>query len=288
MIPWLANEIVMATVMVDGQETFPQRTAAIAATHSVFNIVNTIIFLPFVPLFVRLLTWLVPAKDFKEKPRLTDLDVRMLDTPLMAIDQSHQEIQRMGDGCAKMLVWLEELMGQNEPDQATSDRLRKREQVLDSIQDEVAVFVTNLLSGNVPHAVADEARRQIRMADEYESVSDYICDLEKFDRKLRRDEHRFTETQRTDLSTLNQMTSAYLNEINEGLAQSNANILAKTSPMSKNLRSMIKQLRRKHLEDLSTGNISPLVSVAYLASLNAYARVRDHSQNIAEAVSGEK
>ncbi len=44
----------------------------------------------------------------------------------------------------------------------------------------------------------------------------------------------------------------------------------------------------KLLDDLSSGEIPPLVSVAYLATLNAYARVRDHSQNIAEVISGEK
>ncbi len=68
--------------------------------------------------------------------------------------------------------------------------------MLDSIQDEVSEFVTNLLSGNVPHSVAVEARRQIRIADEYESISDYIVNLDKFDRKLRRDGHRFTLEQR--------------------------------------------------------------------------------------------
>ncbi|MEX0819125.1 MAG: hypothetical protein WD070_06020 [Pirellulaceae bacterium] len=39
-----------------------------------------------------------------------------------------------------------------------ADKLKQREQVLDSMQDEIAHFVTNLLSGNVPHAVAEQAR----------------------------------------------------------------------------------------------------------------------------------
>ena len=51
---------------------------------------------------------------------------------------------------------------------------------------------------------------------------------------------------------------------------------------------LLKAQRRKHLDDLSNGDIPPQVSVAYLAALNAYERVRDHSRNIAEVVSGEK
>ena len=80
----------------------------------------------------------------------------------------------------------------------------------------------------------------------------------------------------------------YLTVIDEALRQKNSTVLSKTEPMSKRIRSEIKQLRRKHLEDLSDGSIPPVVCVAYLATLNAYGRVRDHAHNIAEVVSGEK
>jgi phosphate:Na+ symporter len=292
LVQWLVELFVGADVstptIVDGEETFPGTTPAIAATHSIFNIVNTLLFLPFLPLYVKFLNWIVPSKDFKEKPSLTDLDIRMLETPLLAIEQSHKEIERMSDGCGKMLGWLAELRDQDDPDKALADRLNQREQVLDSIQDEVSEFVTKLLSGNVPHSVAVEARQQIRLADEYESISDYIVNLDKFDRKLRRDGHRFTVEQRKDLAELNQHVLDYLAAVSEALSQDNTNVLTKTDAMSKRVRAEIKMLRKKHLDDLSGGDIPPLVSVAVLATLNAYARVRDHSQNIAEVVSGEK
>jgi phosphate:Na+ symporter len=287
-VQWVIEGEVTQVVMKNGVETFPHTTAAIAATHTIFNITNTLLFIPFVPMFVKLLTRLVPAKDFKEKPRLTDLDIRMLESPLMAIEQSRSEIRKMGTGCAKMLDWLNQLREQDDPDKELADRLKQRERVLDSVQDEVSEYVTNLLSGNVPHSIAEEARRQMRMADEYESVSDYIADLDTFDRKLRRDGHRFTATQRSNLGELNQHVSEYLAEINEALDQDNRNVLTSTSASAKRIRSEIKQLRRKHLDDLSEGTIAPLVSVAYLGALNAYSRVRDHTYNIAEAISGEK
>ncbi|MCO8121694.1 Na/Pi cotransporter family protein [Stieleria sp. TO1_6] len=275
---------VKQAVVIDGESTFPQTTAAIAATHTVFNVVNMLIFLPFVPLFVRLLNHIVPAKNFKEKPHLTDLDIRMLETPLLAIEQSRTEIQKMGVSCAKMMTWLQTLREQDDPDKALADKLVRREQLLDSMQDEIAVFVTDLLANEVTHAVASEARQQIRIADEYESISDYILNMDKFDRRLRRNGHRFTPGQRRDLVELHQHACDYLDAVNEGLAQSNKNVLTSTETMLRRLKSEIKQLRKKHLEDLSSGEIPPLVSVAYLAVLNAYSRVRDHAENIAEAV----
>lgn len=287
-IQWLVHGDVAQSVLKDGVATYPHTTPAIAATHSVFNVLNTLMFLPFLPFFVRLLDRIVPAREFEEKPKLTDLEIRLLETPLLAIEQSRREIQKMGASCSKMLSWLAELQVQDNPDKAIADRLKKREQILDSMQDEVAFFITQMLSSNVPHSIADEARRQIRMADEYESVSDYIADLDKFDRKLRRDGFRFTKEQIEDFGKLNVLVADYLEAVNEALIKDNRNVVTDTATKSKRIRDEIKKLRRKHLEDLSNGAIPPLVSVAFMAALNAYARVRDHTDYIAETISGEK
>lgn len=288
LVQWIVGGNVSEAVITDGNTTYPNTIPAIAATHTIFNIANTLMFLPFLPWFVKLLNRIVPSKDFKEKPRLTDLDIRMLDTPSLAIEQSRQELEKMGDSCEKMLDWLNDLLQQEQPDRSLSERLKRREQVLDDMQDEIAEFVTDLLSGNVPHSMADEARRQLRMADEYESISDYIANIEKFVRKLRRDGHSFTADQRDGLVRLNQQMAEYLSEVNRALVQDNRSVLTQTSATSDRAKQEIKQLRRQHLDDLSTSHVPPQVSVAYLATLNAYSRVRDHSQNIAEAVSGEK
>ncbi|MEZ6121380.1 MAG: hypothetical protein R3C28_33160 [Pirellulaceae bacterium] len=80
----------------------------------------------------------------------------------------------------------------------------------------------------------------------------------------------------------------YLRDINVALAKDNHNVLLDTETKAARIRVQIKQLRRKHLEELSNGALSPLVIVAWLAALNAYTRVRDHAQNIAEAIAGNK
>ena len=287
LVQWIVGDDVTKMTMVDGKPTY-NTTATIAATHSIFNVTNTLFFLPFLPFFVKILTRFVPSKAYKEKPHLTDLDVRILETPLLAIEQSQKEIEKMGDGCAKMIDWLKTLYEQDDPDRSLRERLQHRERVLDSVHDELAVFITSLLSGNVPHATAEEARLQLRMADEYESVSDYLANLEKFDHKLHDKELRFTKAQRSDLLELNDLLQQHLEMVNDSLKQRNTNVITKLETIGKRIRDLLKTLRRKHLDALSSGNIRPQVSVAYLAALNAYARVRDHSRNIAEAVSGEK
>lgn len=261
-----------------------QMRAAIATSHSMFNIANTCLFLPLLPLMVGLLERVVRGKDYKEKPKLTNLDLRYLESPSMAIEQSRNEVRKMGDGCEKMITWLSQLRDQEEMDLELEERLKHREQVFDSVQDEVSAFVTDLLAKALPHSVAEEARRQLTMADEYESISDYFVGLEKFDRKLRKDGLRFSEEQRKQLNELNGLVLEYLKIVNVSVNTNNQNVLRDTDGVSKRIRSQVKQFRKQHLEELSIGNIAPQISVAYLASLNAYARVRDHLDSIAESI----
>ena len=288
LIHWLAGGNVSEAVVVDGVTSYPNTTLAIAMTHSVFNITNTLMFIPLLPWFVKFLERVVPAKDFKEKPRLTDLEMRVARTPALAIQQSRVEIEKMGDGCEKMLTWLSELMEQDDPDRALADRLTRREQVLNSMQDEVSEFVTELLSGNVPYSIADEACRQLRMVNEYEAMSDDIVNLDKFDRKLRRKGSRFSEEQREGLGFLNKQIAELLRIVNLALQQNNRNVPTQITALADRVKKDVKQLRRKHLSNLLNDKIEPQVSVAFLSALNAYSRLRDHTINIAESIAGEK
>ncbi len=284
LVQWLVDGNVAEAVVVNGQTTFPNTTPAIAVTHSLFNIANTLLFLALIPKMVRMLEHLVPSRTYKEKPHLTDLDIRILESPLLAIEQSRKEILKMGEGCRKMMTWLLTLRTQEQHDLQLVERLQRREQVLDSIQDEVVVFITDLLANNIPHQVAEEAREQLRVAHEYEAISDYIETLMKSDRRLRKAGLRFTESQEEGLTRLHDLVADYLREVDDANRQQNRSILTTLEPKRKLIRAEIKQLRQKHLEDLSSASLPPQVSVAFMVCLNAYARVRDHSQNIAEAL----
>ncbi|MED5285821.1 MAG: PhoU domain-containing protein, partial [Planctomycetota bacterium] len=132
------------------------------------------------------------------------------------------------------------------------------------------------------------ARRQIRMADEYESVSDYVADLEKFDRKLRRANLGYLPEQRTEIAELHQLANQLIESVDTALRQENQAIMNPVDALNKRIRDRIKSMRRQHMETLSSVLIDPQISVAFLAALNAYSRVCDHVRNIAELISGEK
>lgn len=262
--------------------------ARIAAAHSIFNVANTILFLPFVPLFARMLETWIPSRGFREQPRLTDLDIRMLETPVLAAEQSRNEIIKMAESCEKMLGWTDTIRRASEPEDQLVQKLKQREKILDRIQDEISRFVTDLLASSVPHAVAVECRCQLELANEYESVSDYIRNIGRFDQKLRQEGLAFTETQLTELHELHQQVSEYLATVNAGVRTSNQRVDEQTRNLKRAIGQLIKDSRKRHLAALAETSAPPQVTVAFLNTLNAYGRVRDHIADVAEAIPGDR
>jgi phosphate:Na+ symporter len=275
-------------VVADGERTVPEAPFAIAAVHTIFNVTNTILFFPFAPLLTRFLKRAVPDRPHKEKPHLTSLDVRMLETPMIAVEQSRVEILRMADSCKKMMSWLRQALTQEEPDHKLVQKIFHREEVLDTIQDEVVDFMTDLLAASLPHRVIEEGRRQMRMADEYESISDYIASILKFHLKLRQQGHRFDEQQLREILDLHDMVAEYLKLISSAYEQRYPEIITKAHSIGSEITHLVKDLRDKHLDSITEEKGQPRISVAYTATLNSYRRVRDHALNIAETLAGVK
>jgi len=271
-----------------GTEIISDSTEAIALTHTLFNVSNTPLSLPFVRVFASLLTRLVPQKPGKEKPHLTSLDVRMLETSAIAIEQSRVEVLRMAYGCNKLMGWIKKIRSQKEPDQKLVRKAFRREEILDAVQDEIVAFMANLLSADIPHDVTEDARQQLRMADEYESVSDYLITILKSDLKLRESRLRFSDEDAQQLLELHDTVADYLRLISGGYEQRRPEVITRAHSQGSAITRRIKELRGQFLAKMSEEKLHPQTIVAYNAQLNAYRRVREHALNIAESYAGEK
>jgi len=263
-------------------------TAAIAMSHTVFNVVNVAVFLPLVPLLARLLQWVVPEKAHKETPHLTYLNVRMLDTPAIGIEQSMKEILYMAQGVEGMLERLKRVILDQESDPSAERKIFRREEILDFIQKEIFEFLNNLLSGNVPHHVMEHGRRQLRMADEYESISDYIASILKLNLKMRNTGLEMGGQGKVEILDLHTHVADYVRFVNDAVRQEDTEIFDQSHAQAEEITRLMKDYRARHLARVETGAATPLKSLIFTDMLNDYRRIKDHALNIAEVVAGEK
>ncbi|QDT97682.1 Na/Pi cotransporter family protein [Gimesia aquarii] len=286
-IPWLIDADVTKAVMVNGQATYPGSVKAIAATHSVFNILNTLVFLPFAGKIAKLLTRIVKDQP-EEISHLTSLDIRILETPVLAIEQSRGEVIKMGEICDEMAQILNRILSREKPDPEEVEKLFQDEKELDRMQDEITHYITHLLSMDLPQEIISNGRCQLRMADEYESISDYLERIAKFRLKLNKQGRVFDQAHNDSLLDLLNMVEKQLTHVTKAYIEDNADVVAATVQSGEEIKRKVKTLQREHLDYLSAEKVDPYINVSYTSTLNALRRVRDHVVNLAEAMAGEK
>jgi len=271
-------------------ETFlPEKmdiAARIAFAHTGFNIFIVTAFISFVSPLSKMMIWLVPEKKHKEKRHLTYFDAGMLDAPALGVKQSYYEVIRMSESVQKMNVWLYDYLFKNKD--SLKEKLIHREKILDIMQKEIIEFVNRLMSDNLTVDAVNEVRKQLRMADEYESISDEIIVIAKLQYKMMQNKLHFSDQDKSDIILLHRLVANHIADISFAAKNDDGKILNKALNDGKTINYMVKTHRTSHLNKLGTKNASPLTSIIYMDMLNSYKRIKDHSVNIAEVLAGEK
>ena len=260
----------------------------IAMIHTGFNVINTILFVPLIGIIAKLVTRIVPDKKEKEVNHLTYLDVRMLDTPALGIVQSKEQLNFMADSVEGMMEKLRTTLEDGTSKNDLADKIFHREEILDNVQKEIFMFLSNMVSGQVPHEITIEAHKQMRVADEYESLSDYVTNVLKGIKKMEQNTLPLEGPSQEKLIALHDRVANYITRLNKSMKAGSGDDLAWATTEGAAIAEMMKELRRQHLERLQKEEVSPFFSLAYTDMLNFYRRMKDHALNIAEVVSGEK
>ena len=279
----VGSELITSAQTVNGSATFVHAMRAIALSHTGFNVANVLLFLPFTRVLAKALPRIMPDKVRKEEPHLKFIDVRMLDTPAISIQQSRNEIISMSQIVLEMLEELKVVIENKTNKRAMEEKIFRQEEELDVTQKEITEFLSSLLSGNVPHEVMNNGRIQLRMADEYESISDYITNILKLNLKMDKTNLHMTDEARKEILDLHNRVLTYVNFINDSVKEDNKEILREANKRSRGITHFVKEYRRKHLERVGTEYTSPLKSLIFTDMLNSYRRIKDHGLNVAVA-----
>ncbi|MCM8533321.1 MAG: Na/Pi symporter, partial [Lentisphaeraceae bacterium] len=273
-----------ATQMVDGKMQYVNVTGAIALVHTVFNVTNVIIFLPFTGIAANILNKFV-ARQKGEGQYLTHLDFQIYDSAFAAIEQSEFEVEKMNDKTKDMLGLLEESF--EKPKKKVSDKIFEAEQILDVVQTEITQFLTDVLSGTLSHEQTEEAKKQLLLADEYESISDYIMQLLKF--LLRLEEHglALSPEQKSEILELHKLIKKQYEKVHEkdtDLAQ----LFTESTNLGDSLTVHIKKLRAKHMDRISNEKMPPLLSTSYSDIINAYRKINNLLTHVVETKTNKR
>ena len=275
-------------VVVNGVTSYPHMAAPMAAVHTLFNLVTTAVFVPFVKPFARFVSRVIRAPE-SEKPHLSALDMTSRLSPVIACDQALMEVTFMRDSDIELLGCVRKVLS-GEADERTEEHVAHREEVLDNVQREVTEFLGKVMSRRLSGAVAARARRLLRMSDELESVSDESATILKVTRRLRKGGQNFSGQSLGVLLGVHDGIASFAAKVSGYLKSPRPKFdLLAVQAESAGLRDLVRDSRRRQLDRVGPDDpSSPVRVLVELDILNAYERIRGYYLNIAETLAGGK
>ncbi|PCJ52276.1 MAG: sodium:phosphate symporter [Planctomycetota bacterium] len=275
-------------ILKDGTKEYIHVDKGIALTHTLFNIFNVIVFFPFTLFFANLLTKYVKDKEPKNARYLTHLDFKMYDSSFAALEQSHHEINRMKRHAKDMMDNLIDFINDSDLDEKAK-LIFEREDILDKVQAEITNFLIDVLSGMLTFEQAETGKIQLMLADEYESVSDYITQVLKLLLRLKENDLLLSEKQKKALEELHKDISNLFDLINNIDNSTNyQELLIKSNQQGDDITKLARTIRSNHWELLATEKIDPLTATMFNDIIVSYRKIKTHLVTIAEILARVK
>jgi phosphate:Na+ symporter len=256
----------------------------IALSHTIFNVLLVIAFIPFIHYLKQFLEYMFKEKEANKIQGLTKLDRRLIETPVVAIEQSRREVIRMGEIIGTMMNTLKDIItGNSQNRKEKIDSLFNQEEYLDRMQQELVIFLTSLLSQELISTITKESQEQLKRADEYESVSDYIVVILKLFLRLENAKLTLDSEELNDIIDLHTTVEQYYRFIFKAHCDSEPNVLIKARPRAEAITHQFRQMRSRHLAKLSAKHLDPLICTVYPDILTGYRRIKEHLLTAAES-----
>lgn len=257
----------------------------IAQTHGMFNITNTILFLPFVSLLDRLVCKMIPdqedTRDLMVQPKY--LEKRLLGNMPMALSNASREMLHMGRMAAEALEYAVDyyfLHGEDDKTEAL-----RRENTVDILEQAITQYVIDATYGHdVNHTLSQRSYMILQAVGDLERVGDHAENLVELTDYCLENKIEMSKEANDRLREMMQMVEKALADSLTALRNNNVDLAQKVIEQDDIIDEMESDLRKGHITRLNAGACSAAAGAVYLDILSNLERIGDHAVNLAQAV----
>lgn len=258
----------------------------IANTHTLFNIINTLIFLPIVGILAKLTTVLIRGREEEVEFHLKFIDNRVLNTPPIALGQARAETKRMAQLALEMLDETLLFFEDRNPKRVTS--LEKKEEFVDQLQKEITDFLVALSQKSITAETSKAIASMMNMVNDLERVGDHCENLWRLGQRQIEQKIVFSDMAIQELRGMADKTREFLSFVVEAMGRGDQTIFDKSLFLEDTIDDLETSLRTNHISRLNTGECAVMPGLIYIDILHNFEKIGDHTFNVAEAVVGKK
>ncbi|MGM0409903.1 MAG: Na/Pi cotransporter family protein [Bacillota bacterium] len=278
-IPNFADVIHNSVVAVTGLfGKIPSEERLIANTHTMFNIVNTIVWIPFVGFIAKLVTYIIPGDDDELKRGLCYLDERMLETPSVVMEQVNNEVVRMHEIAKDMVYEASEAFMNDDEELAKS--VIKKEEIVNEVEEELMEFLTKIPQASLSMEDIKRLDAYFSVVDAIESIADDAYDMSeltqhKIDKKI-----EFSDEAATTMQEVIDKIKEVIIKSVEIVKTEDLDLLPAILEGEEVLDNLQIKYRDGHMRRLNEGTCSPNAGIIYLEALEDVEHISDQFADI--------
>ena len=263
----------------------------IANAHTCFNCLNTLWFIPLIPVLVKVVTKIVPGKEMDRLPsEPIYLDYNLLDqTPFAAIHLATKELIRLAQMSFDMIVSSQKAFVGN--DIAEAKKVMEMEDNLDTLQGKIVHYLAGMCSSET---ATNEKQAEIisglmRVAADIEHIGDQCKNIAQFAETKIKNGYEFSQEAYAEIYSCYDVVKKMARDSIVAIEENDLVAVARVQINEDVLDEKEIKYRMRHMDRLKGKKCSPDFAVIYSDVLHNLERIGDCCNNIAdEVLKGQK
>ncbi len=255
----------------------------IATVHSVFNVTATILWFPFTKFLVKLATISVKEEEQEEiigeDRALNLLDVRFLDTPSVAVEQSRNVAVTMAGLAEDAMNLSMELLSAYEEEKA--NRVVELESMVDRFEDELGSYLVKVSSRNLSEKDSHTLNTLLHCIGDFERISDHARNIKEAAQEMYEKGLQFSEKAQAELTVMQKAIHDILKITMLSFREEDLKLATQVEPLEEVVDELSMDMKQRHIKRLRKGKCT--IELGFILSdiSTDFERVSDHCSNIA-------
>lgn len=271
--------------IIPGELTAQNIMFYIAVSHSMFNVCNTIVFLPFIGFLEKISIWMVPKRKGAVEMGAQYLEKHLLDTPPIAMQQARMEIVRML-GLASEAV-SSAVKGFFNNDTKTLRAVSNLEQIVDGLQSEITQYLVELSEREIPQEESEELPVLIHSVNDIERIGDHSENIAELLERKKDEKLYFSEEANKELSGMWGKLREMMTETKSALKDNDVIKAGDVMALEQVINNLQKKLKDRHVNRLNKGRCNLKSGLVFIDLVDNFEKIGDHLTNIAQGVMGK-
>lgn len=252
----------------------------IAVSHTVFNVLCTLLLLPMAKWLEGLVRRIVPDDDIPETA--AELDERLLATPPIALERCRHVTEEMAGIAARSLD--ESMTALTAYTPRLGDSIRSLEEKTDHYEDVLSTYLLKLSACRISESDNAELIRLHKIVGDLERISDHAVNLLESAEGMHAEKNKLTADSAQELNVLSAAVREILTLTVNAFARRDTEAPERIEPLEEVIDGLKEQMRANAIRRLQRGECPAEECVVLSDVLTDLERAADHCSNIAGCV----